>query len=154
MRKFLGGKLGTVVADHSIRTSISGKVVLNLGYHSRGTCASQLVNFPRVAVVVNSNEKVFAFVREQVSGDPFPWSVWYCSTSQCFLWLPQSYCLHVSHDSTSCFISAHMPGQYMDSLARLRQASIPMCDECTFCFITSHSIFGTTTRSPLKIRPF
>ena len=80
-------KLGTVVANHSIRTSISDKVVLKLGYHSRGTCASQLVNFPKVAVVVNSNDKVFAFVREQVSGDPFPRSVWYCSASQCFLWL-------------------------------------------------------------------
>ena len=37
MHKFLGGKVGTVVADYSIRTSISGKVVLKLGYHSRGT---------------------------------------------------------------------------------------------------------------------
>ena len=111
MRKFLGGKLGTVVADHSIRTSISGKVVLKLGYHSRGTCASQLVNFPKVAVVVNRNENVFAFVREQVSGDPFPRSVWYCSFSQCFLWLRTVVLSACSHDSTSCFISAHMAGQ-------------------------------------------
>ena len=36
------------------------------------------------AVVVNRNEKVFAFVREQVSGDPFPRSGWYLNTSQCF----------------------------------------------------------------------
>ena len=56
MHKLLGGKLGTIVADYSIRTPISGKVVLKLGYHSRGTCASQLVNFPKVTVVVN--EKV------------------------------------------------------------------------------------------------
>ena len=111
MRKFLGGKLGTVVADHSIRTSISGKVVLKLGYHNRGTCAKQLVNFPKVAVVVNRNEKVFAFVREQVSGDPFPRSVWYCSFSQCFLWLRTVVLSACSHDSTSCFISAHMAGQ-------------------------------------------
>ena len=42
---------------------------------------------------------------------------------------------HVSHASVSCFISKDIPGQKIHSLALLRVDSMPMCDECTFCFM-------------------
>lgn len=87
MRELSGGKLRTVVADHGIRAPVPGKVVLQLGNHSSRISAGKLVNFPKFAVVIDSDEKLFAFVREQVSSDSLPRSYWYFRALQCFLWL-------------------------------------------------------------------
>lgn len=75
-----------------------------------------------------------------------------------FSWFPLAaltrFFLQISHDSTSCFISANIPGQKMHSLALIRHASVPRCDECILFFMLSLGLTGTTTCSPLKMRPF
>ena len=52
----------------------------------------------------------------------------------------QSYSLHVLHDSSSCFISADIPGQQIHSFARLRHAFVP-CEKSGLSVSSFHGIW-------------
>ena len=64
-----------------------------------------------------------------------------------------SCCRQIAHSAIYSFNSEFIPGQNMLSVALLRHPSLPMCELCISFFIVDRKDFGTTMRSPLKIKP-